>query len=439
MDQKNNHHYNVLTNIFILLLAVFLPFFTSGCKRHPSPNIVLIIIDTMRADHLPFYGYKKQDTAPFMTTLAQQGTVFLNPHAPSSWTAPATASIHTGLYPFQHGVTMGLVATRNLKTKAHRIPDNITTIAEMLKQKGYGTFGISCNLNICELQGFHQGFDKFKWFYYRDERKMQAQLFDWIDEIKKQERYFLYIHYNDPHDPYHTRAPWYVKGENKEADDIARYDSEINYVDAKINEVFQRLQMDRDTLIIITGDHGESFGEHYWHKHGWTLYREEIMVPLVFYFPQEDRRAGQIAIPVTTVDIFPTIREYLGIDAFQPEAGLNLMPLIKGEEPSEKFKNRDIFSHLQTRNLKVLLKATISGGWKSIYDEKQKRNPELFHIQEDPLEKKNLYKKETELFMKLRQIFLDFEKRCKKFEPQIKKTTLSDEKKKELKTLGYVQ
>jgi arylsulfatase A-like enzyme len=133
------------TNKWILItaLAVFVVFlFTlqQGCKKSPEPHVVLIVLDTLRADHLPFYGYEK-NTAPFLSELASQGIVFENVFAASSWTAPASASILTSLYPFQHGVTTGFLASKYFKVELNRIPGKIKTITEVLKENGYKTYG----------------------------------------------------------------------------------------------------------------------------------------------------------------------------------------------------------------------------------------------------------------------------------------------------------
>ena len=149
--------------------------------KHPArPNIVLVVIDTLRADHLPFYGYPKE-TAPFLSELAAQGVVFEKAYAASSWTSPATASIFTSLYPFQHGVTMGLLLQKQLinkdqSIKVNRIPKELTTLPEAFRINGYRTFGVSDNFNISEGQGFGQGFDRLLGFSHRGGQFINEQI-----------------------------------------------------------------------------------------------------------------------------------------------------------------------------------------------------------------------------------------------------------------------
>ena len=247
MSIKNN------TSKYFLITALIIAFSIHqvNCKRKSSnePNVVLIVLDTLRADHLPFYGYKKK-TAPFLSEIASRSIIFENAYSASSWTAPATASIFTSLYPFQHGVTTGLKTSKFFKIKLNRIPEKIKTITEILKENGYKTYGVADNINICKDEGFTQGFDRFKLLPYEFETKTNIQLEKWAEEIKAQKKYFLYIHYNDCHLPYHKRSPWYQKKENERDDLISCYDSEINYVDAKIKKMYELFGWDKNTMLI---------------------------------------------------------------------------------------------------------------------------------------------------------------------------------------------
>ena len=145
----------------------------SSCdnQQEVRPNIVLIVIDTLRPDHLPFYGYDR-DTAPFLSSLAEGGVVFERVHSTSSWTAPATASIVTSLNPLQHGVLTGFRMVASLRKidptiTLNRIPAEVTTVAEVLQEAGYSTYAVTDNINICREEGFEQGFDRFWNYDYR--------------------------------------------------------------------------------------------------------------------------------------------------------------------------------------------------------------------------------------------------------------------------------
>ena len=211
----------------MLIVAVVFSLWRLFPKHPARPNIVLVVIDTLRADHLPFYGYPKE-TTPFLSELAAQGVVFENAYAASSWTSPATASIFTSLYPFQHGVTMGLLAQMQLikkdpRIKVNRIPKELTTLPEALRINGYRTFGVSDNFNISENQGFGQGFDRFLSFSHRGGQFINEQILQLKKEILAGGKYFLYVHYNDPHRPY--RIP--LEEDEKSGDRLDRHESEL--------------------------------------------------------------------------------------------------------------------------------------------------------------------------------------------------------------------
>lgn len=436
-----------IASVFIVVIVLAtLPVFLSNCrKKPPEPNVVLIVIDTLRADHLSTYGYKKS-TAPFIDSVAGQGIVFENAFSTSSWTAPATASIFTSLYPFQHGVLTGLAAGKSLKIEINSIPEEIETVTEVLKRNGYATFGISDNINICSAQGFTQGFDKFKRFPYPNNKKIDGLLEKWAEEIKSNKKYFLYLHFNDPHEPYHARDPWYEPKKSKLRDAIARYDSEIGHLDARIKTLYQTFGWDKNTLLIITSDHGEGFLEHKKIAHGNSLYSELIHVPLVIRFPGEDRAPRRISGNVSIMDILPTLRGYLELGDSTLDEGIDLTPVITGETPGPD--QRYLFSHLVHRRWlgkgnirKTIYHSTVFGNWKHIVTSRDGKiiKNELFDLEKDPLEKLNLFSGNREITNRLFARYRAFEKSCRKFQQAIKRLKLDNKQKKELKTLGYVQ
>lgn len=421
---------------FTLMTAFLLVLSMTNCgKKAPEPNVVLIVIDTLRADHLPFYGYKK-NTAPFLSEIAAKSAVFDNTFSVSSWTASATASIFTSLYPVQHGVILGYWASRNLRIEFHRIPGEIKTIPEVMKEKGYKTYGTAANVNICEKQGFTQGFDKFEQHRYGEKSKLNRQLKKWEKDIKSGGKYFLYIHYNDPHLPYHQRAPWYQKKKGRNEDRMARYDSEINHVDQKIKEMYELFGWDKNTLLIIAADHGEEFLEHKGATHANTLYSEVLRVPFVICFPGKDQVHKRIKTNVSTIDILPTLKDYLGIKDGEFTQGISLMPYIRGQEKEDN--SRYLYPYMRTqKNWRRLLRAAVWKDWKYIFSNENEK--ELYNLKDDPGEKFNLYEKNKKLAGELFYRYHEFEKKCKKFQWERKKGTLSSKKIKELQTLGYVE
>ena len=170
--------------IYLILAAVVVAagagLFLLLRQDRSRPNVVVIVIDTLRADHLPLYGYA-HPTTPFLSELARDGIVFDRAYSTSSWTAPATASLFTSLYPFQHGVVTGMVATLRARRldptiTLNAIPGEATTLPEIMRRAGYRTFGVADNLNICAAEGFDQGFDEFRSYNDRGAAAVNAPL-----------------------------------------------------------------------------------------------------------------------------------------------------------------------------------------------------------------------------------------------------------------------
>lgn len=414
---------------------------------HKRPNIVLIIADTLRADHLPFYGYNRTDT-PFLASMAKRSILFKNTWAPSSWTAPSIASIFTSLYPFQHGVIRNFITTKvrmalDPKLLMARLPNGAVTLAETLKNAGYKTFGISMNFNITKELNFNQGFDYFVYKEGKDADIANRQLHEWKKEIRAAQPAFVYVQYMDCHFPYSRISPWYKPGSDKKSDQMAAYDSEICYLDRRIQEMSKLLGWERDTLFIFTSDHGEEFKEHGHFKHGATLYRETIQVPLFIVFP-EKITPQCVAANVTPLDILPTIRDYLGLAKDKNNVGISLRPYW--ETPHALPSDRTIFSHLskmkqnlKTKNIKnFTARAVIFKNWHTIFSvfpfQKQ-----LFDWRRDPVEKENQLKNNHGLAQNLISKFFQFEKNCLKLIQDNTVIQLDAKKIRELKTLGYVE
>ncbi len=425
----------------IFLLLVSLAFVSSFCKKKPlqNYNVVLVVIDTLRSDHLPCYGYKK-NTAPFLSRLATQSVVFENAFSVSSWTSPSTASIFTSLYPFQHKLLMGLLAVRmanqvDPSVRINRIPEEITTITEVLKKVGYRTFGVSDNLNIGDKQGFTQGFDKFETYMYRKAPAVNETLKKWRAEIMSKGKYFLYIHYMDPHAPYHRREPWYVPKTDRREDLISAYDSEINFVDRHFQEVFDLFKWQENTLLIITADHGEGLWDHGKMGHGNTLYREEIQVPLLFYLPG-GATAKRVTALASTIDILPSVRAIIGLPADENDEGMSLTPLIEGRE--NDFEDRFLFPYLWKMVKKEIeFRAVLHKKWHFIVQMPKKK--EIFNLIGDKLETHNHYFDAYKLAEMMEKKFSLFMKESKKYKQETSNFKLDREKLKKLKSLGYVQ
>jgi arylsulfatase A-like enzyme len=284
--------------------------------RRERANVILIVIDDLRADHLTPFGYSR-DTSPFLDELAATGVLFENTVSQSSGTKTSVASLLTSLYPEAHGV----------RGEKEVLQDSIQVLPEVLKDSGYRTFAIHGNPWLEERFGFNQGFDEFLFTHWYkdtfDAQKVNDQALQWLEE-KSAEPFFLYLHYMDVH------SPWKPPGDfdrfGPEAAD--KYDGSILYLDSKLKGLHGELTrrgLDENTWIIVTSDHGEEFGEHGNYKvgHGLTLYREVLRVPLIFRHP--DALSGRrVSRQVRLIDVAPTILDLLEIPIPEDMDGVSL-------------------------------------------------------------------------------------------------------------------
>src|SRR3972149_5027228 len=174
-------------------------------EKHPS--LLLITVDTLRADRLPFYGYKR-NTAPFLGKLAGEGIVFTNAYSASSWTVPAVTSLMTGVYPSSHGITRGSIKKAHVY-RQERIPRKLTNLPEQLRALGYRTYAVTANTHLMKDLGFGRGFDRYACVGVCAAAKVNRTFLDWKKEIESQNSpVFIWLHYFDPHIPYIGRQPW---------------------------------------------------------------------------------------------------------------------------------------------------------------------------------------------------------------------------------------
>jgi arylsulfatase A-like enzyme len=414
-----------------------------GGKTQGRPNVVLVVIDTLRQDHLPFYGYRL-NTAPFLTELAARGVVCESCTSTSSFTSPASASILTSLYPFQHGVHKGLIVTLNQQSedptlRLNRIPNAVLTLGEWLRDEGYRTFAVADNLNICEAEGFTQGFDRFATMNNLGAAQVGRQARLWQKEMRAGAPYFLYLHYMDPHAPYLACKPWYVAGGDELQDAIARYDSEIRSVDEQLRELSSELSWDENTILVVTADHGEEFLEHGQTGHGKSLYNEVLRVPLLFWSSSSPLAPQRLPQEVSTVDIMPTIGAMLGMKAAEGFSGISLWPFLRADA---RRPPRPLFATLLASlpdGPDASLRATIWGQWKYIVTDEQVR--ELYDTRSHPRERINQFGRPgTEpIAAKLNGLFLAFKTSCPVFPQDVSQVKIDDKLLEELKTLGYVR
>ena len=406
----------------------------------PRPNVVVLLVDTLRADHLPVYGYPR-DTAPFLARLAARSVVFDAAQSTSAWTAPATASLFTSLYPYQHNVDTGFMVTQQLREigqeiRLNRLPPDVPTMPEVMRAAGYTTFGIAANVNIGEVMGFSRGFHRFRHFSSDAAApELAEKATQWGRGMRGAQPYFLSMHFLDPHAPYRENAPWYAASGDEAADRVAAYDSEIRLVDSVIEELFRALEWEKDTIVILTADHGEEFGDHGGRGHGQTLYAEMLHVPLIVHAPGlfAPRR---VAEPVSLVDVLPTLRDFGGAPAEPKDEGVSLRPLLDGG-PADP-ERRSLFAHLLRRDQQNrLLHSVRRGRWK--YVEGSRDPAMLFDLRHDPRESANLVGTSPALADRMRANVRDAVRSSRTFAGGQGSMVLDPETAETLRSLGYVQ
>ena len=464
------YHYKLYTFILIASLSL-VSFANEICYAASSDenfNIVLITIDTLRADHLSCYGYERK-TSPNIDKIAEEGILFKNAIAPSSWTAPSMVSLVTSTYPTNHGVIHGIGYRKNKTIHTQEVfSDELTTLAEILKANGYTTFGVASNLHLSEKFGFARGFDYFKCLPFRSAFHVSKTIYSWENEIKKSDKFFIWLHYFDPHYPYLARNPWieqytykaltkrlnlsqktrielsqliptFKEDSQALSNLIALYDSEVSFVDFWVGNLIQKFELDKNTLIIITADHGEEFLEHDQLGHGKNLYQETIHIPLIIKLPYSSEKK-RFDKQVNLLDIMPTILHLLNLNLPEQTVGKSLLKregilsLLK-----EMFIEKDAadynFSELDTRSI---LKTIITSKWKYIYDYGDEIG-QLYNIKSDPLEQNDLADEKTRKCNQLREKLFDWVSNAKQYPTKKQGFKLSPEEKEKLKSLGYIQ
>ncbi len=358
-----------------------------GAPEPPArkPNVVLVVIDTLRPDHLGFGGYTRE-TAPFLAGLAAEGTVFERAFSTSSWTAPSTASIFTGLYPPRHGVVQGFFAhfhgaqeeglSEPQVLDLIGLPREYPTLPELFQAEGYRTFGLTTNINIGAELGFDRGFERFERLDNVPAKQVLERLGGWKTELaaESDSPFLLYLHFNDVHSPYHPRKRWFVDSDDERERRMSAYDSEISYLDSFLAELARDYSLGPDTLFVVASDHGEEFLDHGAWFHGFSLHRELNQVLLMVHGPELGVPARRVPINVSLVDVLPTLAElaHLGEDAQREAArnGRSLVPLLGDEASLERslaqLDERPVYAHrmLKTEQGDLHTWAVMRGGWK---------------------------------------------------------------------------
>ena len=320
------------------------------------PNVILISIDTLRADHLSGYGHHRP-TTPNIDQFFAAGTTFLEARSQAPWTLPAHASMMTSLYPSTHGARFYSVSRFLPRGLGDRLAEHHITLAEVLRQAGYRTGAFTSVEWLGEQFGLGQGFDTLE----MDRAGHPASVLvdralAWLDPSDRTP-YFLFLHFFDVHEyssprPFDEmyRDPAYDGTFRRDvfrngnlydrltradvADLEAGYDGALSYVDAELGRLFRELERQnllQSTLVILTSDHGEEFWDHGGTSHGFTLYDEQLRVPLLIRPPAADSVARtRHDAAAALIDIPPTVVDYLALAPLPVFVGISLKPLIEG-------------------------------------------------------------------------------------------------------------
>ena len=419
-----------------------------------GPNIILISIDALRADHLGCYGYHR-NTSPNIDRLASQGVLFKNAFSQANWTLPSHTSIFLSQYVWRH----------KADGDKERLGNSFTTLAEILRDRNYTTCAFVGGGIVSAKFGFDQGFEIFKDGIPggRGRHEISSyinKLLSWLESVRNR-KFFLFIHTYDVHSPYSPPVPYfdlYTKGSCagehlrtsrailpelldaskltlEEIDYImAVYAGGINYVDEQLGRVFEKLNqlgIDENTLIIITADHGESFKEHGKLGHCGKPYIEEVHVPLIIKGPGIPKNRIYENF-VQHIDIVPTILEILNIPQRKEMQGKSILPLMNNCEIEEHFTTYSWGGSgaqgpvsLRTRQ------------WTYIMN---RNGPdELYDRINDPKEQKNIIEKRPIIAQKLKEELEDFIVLTSEGKSQVTEEVHIDEELKErLKSLGYL-
>lgn len=425
---------------FVSILSAFLLFFLTRNVKCFNCNVILISIDTLRADHLSAYGYKL-NTSPKLDKFAKESMLFKHFFSTAPWTLPSHASMLASDTP------TGL----KMETIFDKMPNNVPTLAKVLHNRGYFTYGIDSYTYVSPKWGFEQGFDEYvvdsQFKNGNDAKAIFSRAQNWLAQ-NRSKKFFLFLHSFDIHDPFCPPPPYADKykgsnlsklscitsdmifnnvndkGEQLTGEDLRRietlYDGEISYTDSylgKFLDFVKRLNLDKNTIIILTSDHGEEFGEHgAWGKHADTLYNELIRVPLIIKTPFLKPTINNSTF--STIDLAPSILEFLGLPKQKGYKGVSIL---------DSKKKRPVFFELA--NTQMVFRSGVSkyydvavdidpsvrlihnigkqkigvlfDGWKLIVNFDLK-NEELYNINMDYSEKINLINKEKKKAYELR-------------------------------------
>jgi len=434
-----------------------------GCSRHGAgdgpPNLIIVLVDTLRADHLGYHGYARE-TSPRIDAFAARSHRFRRHFSTSSRTEAAVASIFTGLFPRSHGVLNPLT---RIDAKGI-LEDDQTTLAEILAGHGYACYGYVANFNVTERFGFAQGFADYRFCETANAPELRGHA-EAVLAADRQQPFFLFLHYMEPHSGYTApeayRSLWtdpayrgrvdgshgqlneLVLGQRRfDAADLAQvvayYDQEIRYVDDEFGlllDALARHGLRDETIVVFVADHGEEFLDHGSALHGYTLYEEQLHVPLVIHDP---RRRDQRVIEATTrhVDLLPTLLDLLGLPPVAACQGQSLVPLLGGSPTAPP--PVEVLAEVSLRAAKtVRLQSLAIGDWKVIKSFLPTETVALYNLADDAAEQHDLATREPQVAARMAA---RLDEMLAALPAAAGRTTpLTDDDIRRLRSLGYVR
>jgi arylsulfatase A-like enzyme/tetratricopeptide (TPR) repeat protein len=407
-------------------------------KRGVSqPNVILITLDTTRADHLGCYGDRDART-PNLDALARAGVLFEQAASPAPLTLPAHSSIMTGMYPTYHGVRVnGNTALGQAQT----------TIAETLRERGYQTGAFIAAFVLDGRWGLNQGFqtydDRFDMKKYkhldlagvqRPGNEVMDAALGWL-ETHKQGPFFAWIHLYDPHSPYAPPEPF--ASEFGGRGPAGLYDGEIAFADAQVGRLVSWLResgIDKKTVVVVMGDHGEGLGSHGEGNHGYFVYDYALHVPLLVATPFGDLGGTRVGSQVSAVDVFPTVLDLCGIESPAGVHGRSLVPLML--RPGTGVEGH-AYGESMTPNLQF--------GWSALHSLRTSRyklieapRPELYDLSVDRDETTNVIARHPDVAEQMKQRLDRIMAETSQGAPEPEAANLDKETLESLAALGYI-
>jgi arylsulfatase A-like enzyme len=395
----------------------------SGCRPTPvevvpPPNVLFVVVDTLGARYVSVHNQEVTFTSQLERLEQRDTVVFSRAHTVAPWTKPSVASMFTGVYPSEHGLT----------DLNHRFTPPVATLASVLGEHGFATKGVVSHTLLNKGVGFGEGFESYEMVLLKanpheaiSSQDVTDSALAWLEAREGQpdeaEPFFLFVHYFDPHYAYHhheefDRSSWYqgdissgtdfevlfdrTRAGELSDDDLGYlrnlYEEEVAYTDGQIGRLLDGLQAQgllEDTLVVFVGDHGEEFGEHGSLGHTKSLYGELVDVPYLVSFPGP-ARVRLVDEVVSLIDLMPTLLDLYGLPAPQPMSGRSLKSLLA--DPDARLQRDGVFAEVsftpeRRRAMKV---AKIEAGAKLVYD-LDADAWEFYDLARDPLEQEDAY------------------------------------------------